>query len=203
MNNTIKSLISLPLVLSSVACGSITEASASNNFVGRNNSGYTFTFSQENITTSTDQTNVNAPRGYRITEQADRVEVRANGVVTDLTGKSTHFSGEAYCRFGDSVATRFNQTVHVEARSGYMTPDVIRNGMSYPGKYVSTNQDLGIMTLDQFNELKGKENSQSGVVHVAIEHYEEYDHTDTQVIPGKYINQDNLICQAGRKFNFI
>ena len=213
MNNTIKALISLPLVLSSVACSSVdttptqqqvsTPTPVVSEFVGKSDSGYTYTFSEDNIRTRSELHRPGSPiDNYHVLKDTYRVRVTANGVVTDLTGKSTHSSNSVICKVGESVIVRHIKKYHVISSTGYQAPDVRQpDGSYYPGEYTQTKEDLGIITSDELKQLRA--NRPENTIYNVQDEYDVYDQNDTQVLPSKYVNQNNLICQAAIKFNLI
>jgi len=218
MNNTIKALISLPLVLSSVACSSVDTTPTStqqvstptpvvSEFVGKSDTGHTFTFSEDNITTRTEEYRRSLNDTYHVLEDTYRIKVTANGVMTDLTGKSEHISDSLYCKIGESVATRYIKKYHVIQSTGYQSPNVLKTDpvsgvvISYTGEYTQTKKDLGIITSDELKQLRA--NRPENTIYSVHGEYNEYDHNDTRVLPSKYINKTNIICQAARELGKI
>ena len=174
-----------------------------NEFSGKTVGGYELSFTRDNVRTSVDDvpyhSPANLPEGYRVTERPSSVQVIANGVVTDLTGQKEHYSGEEYCEIGDTVVTRYYHNVHVVAESFYFGPERIDNrGVSIGSEYIETQEDLGVMSIEEYEQL-----STPKVKYVIKEHFKSYDHNDTQIIPGKYINSESLICESAKTFNLI
>jgi len=174
-----------------------------NEFSGKSVEGYEFSFTRDNVTTSSTDVPYhspsNVPEGYRVTERPSSVQVIANGVVTDLTGVKVHYSGEEYCKIGDSVVTRYYHNVHVVAKSFYWGPERFDNrGINIGREHIETEEDLGVMSIEEYEQLETPR-----VEYVIREHFKGYDHNDTQVIPGKYINSESLICESAKTFNLI
>ena len=103
MNKFTKVLLSLPLLLGTVAC-------SSSSFSVKSTQGYTFEFQKDNITTEiVKETKTGGGMfdwgHYWITKvgdtygpSADDVYVTANGTWTDLVGNTSHFSEKVLCK---------------------------------------------------------------------------------------------------------
>ena len=101
MNKFTKVLLSLPLLLGTVAC-------SDSSFTVKGSEGYTFNFQEENITTEIVQETkfeMTKYSKYGMLEEmwatikpANDVYVTANGTAVDLTGKEYHFSEKVLCK---------------------------------------------------------------------------------------------------------
>ena len=174
-----------------------------NEYSAKSVEGYKFSFTRDNVSTSvydgSHHVPSNIPEGYRITERPSSVQVIANGVVTDLTGEKEHYNGEEDCKIGDTVVTRYYHNVRVVAIRTHSGPERIDDrGVSIGHEVIRTREDVGVMSIEDYEQLKTP-----GVEYAMKEHFKGYDHNDTQIVPGEYINSESLICESAKTFNLI
>tara|TARA_Y100000004_G_C8770834_1_gene350638 strand:+ start:43 stop:630 length:588 start_codon:yes stop_codon:yes gene_type:complete len=195
MNTFTKVLLSVPLLFSTVACSSAPQASEPTQPVGFNavsDDGYNYNFQESNITTrKVDKSGERYNQWYSPTHKVQQVLVVANGVVTDLTGKSEHFHGKSTCKVDGYTAyrsVRKTETFRWNSNRGSET------------QYHS----LGWLTDTERKALFEDRNYQrqhgdlfSGETRVFV------DKDDQMIVAPRYINEDQIVCQAARHFGLI
>ena len=198
MINFKKALLSLPILVSTVAC-------SSSGFSVKDTNGYTHTYEKENITVTTKQENRSGTLQGKPFESKGKVTyyyVQANGVVETLDGKTHHHSTEA-------VRCKIDSYTTVEIEYKYKVNETVRgtryiNGKAYENVIVANNQNIGWYSKDEIDEM----NSQYDITGRSYNYnlaagrrfvVEGSEHNWR----GGLLNEDNITCQAAVHFGLI